>query len=192
MNRLVLLTFAAAISLLIAEAMKNHPVPGRDKPEARVATYPTIKNHGKVVRLPDAAHQPRSGTKLLVDVTRGGDAETLNPAIEKVAKYVNLYAGGGAEPADVQISVVFHGDATLHVLNSDAYSKHFNATTNPNLDLLHQLHESGVELYVCGQSLLSKGASTEDVAVFVDTAVSALTAIANSQADGYVYLPLLK
>ena len=189
MNRFLLLVFASAISLVIAEPLFTQGA-GPAKGATRTATHPTIQGYGSVVRLPDAAHQPRPGTKLLVDVTRGGDPNKLNPAIEKVAKYVNLYAGGGAEPADVQIAVVFHGDATLSVLNADAYAEKFKTQGNPNLDLLHQLHEAGVELSVCGQSLISKGSQPEEVAVLVDTAVSALTAVANLQADGYAYLPL--
>ena len=86
-------------------------------------------------------------------------------------------------------AVVFHGDATLAVLNDDAYSAKFNTKGNPNLDLLHQLHEQGVELFVCGQTLISKDAKPEEVAVFVDTAVSALTVVVNLQADGYAHVP---
>ncbi len=89
-----------------------------------------------------------------------------------------------------EFAVVFHGDATLAVLNDDAYSAKFNAKGNPNLDLLHQLHEQGVELFVCGQTLISKEAKPEEVAVFVDTAVSALTVVVNLQADGYAHVRL--
>ncbi|QDV47762.1 DsrE/DsrF-like family protein [Stieleria neptunia] len=190
MKRTTLLILTVALSLMIAEPLLAQGGSGQGKLVNAAPTYPTIKGHGSVVRLPQAAHQPRSGTKLLVDVTRGGDPGKLNAAIEKVAKYVNIYAGAGAEPAEVQIAVVFHGDATLTVLNSDAYATNFEVKSNPNLDLLHRLHESGVELYVCGQSLISKGSDPRDVAVFVDTAVSALTAVVNLQADGYAYLPL--
>ncbi len=66
----------------------------------------------------------------------------------------------GAEPADVKIAVVFHGDATLAVLSQEAYAAKFKTDGNPNLQLLQQLHESGVELYVCGQSLISKGSDS--------------------------------
>lgn len=152
--------------------------------------YPTIANHGGVVRLPNAAQQPRAWSKLLVDLTSGSDAEKLNAGLEKVAKYLNLYAGGGAEPADVKIAVIFHGNATLAVLNAEAYAAKFGTDGNPNLELLRQLHESGVDLYVCGQSLISKGSAPEDVAVFVDTAVSALTTVVNLQADGFAYVPI--
>ncbi|XZE17586.1 DsrE family protein [Pirellulaceae bacterium SH449] len=152
--------------------------------------YPAIANHGGVVSLPNAAQQPRSGTKLLVDLTSGGDPNELNSGLEKVAKYLNIYAGGGAEPANVKIAVVFHGEATLSVLNSNAYAEKFKTVGNPNLGLLGQLNNNGVELYVCGQSLISKGANLEDVATFVKPAVSALTAVVNLQADGFAYVPI--
>ncbi|MCP4891029.1 MAG: DsrE family protein [Planctomycetaceae bacterium] len=169
----------------------RHHTPANDKTEkSQNTTYPAIANHGGVVRLPNAAQQPRAWTKLLVDLTSGGDAEKLNSGITKVAKYVNIYAGGGTEPADVKIAVVFHGNATLTVLNDDAYAAKFNTEGNPNLKLLRQLHESGVEFYVCGQSLISKGATPDDVAVFIKTAVSALTAVVNLQADGFAYVPI--
>ncbi|OYP36595.1 DsrE family protein [Rhodopirellula sp. MGV] len=172
-----------------AEAMKNHPVPGSTPTTAATST-PTIAGYGKVVQLADAVQQPRDGTKIVVDLTRGGDAKEINPGLEKIAKYLNIYAGGGAEPASVHIAVVLHGDATFTVLNSDAYARHFNTQSNPNLTLLHELHEAEVEIYVCGQTLISKGSRPDEVAVFVDTAVSAVTSIANLQADGYAYLPL--
>ncbi|TWT89368.1 DsrE family protein [Neorhodopirellula pilleata] len=153
-------------------------------------TYPAIAGYGGVVRLPNADQQPRASTKLLVDLTSGGDADRLNPGLEKVAKYLNIYAGGGARPVDVKVAVVFHGEATLAVLNEDAYAAKFETNGNPNLNLLRQLDESGVDLYVCGQSLISKGSSTNDVAGFVKTAVSALTAVVNLQTDGFAYVPI--
>jgi intracellular sulfur oxidation DsrE/DsrF family protein len=174
-----------------AEAMKNHPLPG-EKTASLASANPLIAKHGSVVRFPIAAHQPRAGTKLVIDVTGGGEPAELNPAIEKVAKYLNIYAGAGAEPAQAQFAVVFHGDATLAILNDEAYAAKLKTKGNPNLELLHQLHEQGVELYVCGQSLISNDSKPEDVAVFVDTAVSALTAVVNLQADGYSYVPLGK
>jgi intracellular sulfur oxidation DsrE/DsrF family protein len=178
------------VSRGFAEAMKNHAVPEKGERVASKAENPVIASHGGVFQLPEAAAQPRQGTRLVIDVTRGSDPEKLNPAIEKVAKYLNIYAGAGAEPVEAQFAVVLHGDATMTVLNSDAYAARFKTAGNPNLDLLHELHEAGVELYVCGQTLLSEGSAPQDVAVFVDTAVSALTAVVNLQADGYAYLPL--
>ena len=124
--------------------------------------------------------------------TDGGDPGELNAAIEKVARYINIYHGAGKQKAKVELAVVLHGDATLAALNDDVYAAEFDVQGNPNLDCLHQLHEQGVPIYVCGQTLIATGHQPEDVAVFIDTAVSALTAVVNLQADGYAYVPLAK
>ncbi len=172
------------------EAMKNHAVPSADRPVKQSHSRPRIKDYGKVVPLPDAAHQPRTGSRVVVDVTKGGYPEKLNTAIEKAARFVNIYHGAGSQPADVDITVVLHGEATLAVLNPDAYSKRFDTSGNPNLECLNQLHVAGVDICVCGQSLISKGESPDDVVVFAEVAVSALTSLVNLQADGYAYVPL--
>ena len=174
-----------------AEAMKNHPLPDSDPGTVDVTgRNPTIKSYGSVVKLPRAAQQPRDGSRIVVDITQGGKADTLFPSVEKVARFVNLYSGAGEKPAGVQIAVVVHGAATQAVLNADAYAKQFGTDGNPNLDCLHELHEAGVEIYVCGQSLVSKGSKPDEAVVFVDVAVSAVTSLVNLQADGYAYVPL--
>ncbi|WP_068135052.1 DsrE family protein [Roseimaritima ulvae] len=170
--------------------MRHHAADSDQPAVTHEVTHPAIADHGGVVRLPDAAQQPRPWTKLLVDLTRGGEPDQVNPGLEKVAKYVNIYAGAGAEPAEVKMALVFHGQATLAVLKDDAYAAKFHTDGNPNLELLKNLHKEGVELYVCGQTLISKGAALGDVAETVQPAVSALTAVVNLQADGYAYVPL--
>jgi intracellular sulfur oxidation DsrE/DsrF family protein len=174
-----------------AEAMKNHPVPGKADATADYV-FPVIKDYGKVVKLPNAAQQPRSDSRIVVDVTKGGEPDELNPGIEKIARFVNIYQGAGEKPASVKIAIVLHGDATLTALNADTYAERFGTKDNPNFDCLHKLHEAGVEIYVCGQSLISKGAKPEEAVVFADVAVSGLTSLVNLQADGYAYMPLLK
>ena len=175
-----------------AEAMKNHAVPDQVASPTPTALQenPAIAPYGPIAHLPDAVQQPRPGSKLLVDLTGGGDPDKLLKSIEKVARYVNIYKGAGSEAQQVDITVVIHGDATLAVLNDDAYAKKFGLEGNPNLDCLHKLHDAGVELLVCGQSLISKGGQPQEVVVFIDTAVSALTALVNLQSDGYAYVPL--
>jgi intracellular sulfur oxidation DsrE/DsrF family protein len=175
-----------------AEAMKNHPVPSQTAPQTMPAVHPVIPKHGGVIPLTNASQPPRGGTKLLVDVTRGAEPTELNSALEKIARYVNIYAGVGAEPVSIPMAAIFHGDATAVVLNDDAYAAKFKTKGNPNLELLHRLHEAGVELYVCGQSLIQNGSKPDEVAIFVETAASAVTALVNLQADGYAYVPLGK
>jgi len=154
--------------------------------------HPAIRGYGKVVKLPNAAQQPRSGSRIVVDVTKGGDPAKLNSALEKVCRFVNIYAGAGKDAAQVDIAIVLHGDATLAVLNAEAYAARFNTPGNPNLDCLGKLREAGVQIFVCGQSLIGKGAKPSEVIPSVGVAVSALTSLVNLQTDGYAYAPLGK
>lgn len=153
---------------------------------------PAIRDYGKVAKLVGAAHQPRDGSKIVVDITNASDPDKLSSDIEKVCRFVNIYAGAGKDSANVDIVVVLHGDATLTALNDDAYSTRFNTNGNPNLDCLRELRTAGVGFAVCGQSLISKGATPSQVSEHVEVAVSALTALVNLQADGYAYVPLLE
>lgn len=174
------------------EAAKNQSVPiVEDKANHRYHN-PVIKEYGKVIALPNAQQQPRAGSKFVVDITKGSEVDQLNPAIEKIARYVNIYAGAGHAPAEANIAVVLHGDATLSILNSVAYARKFDVKDNPNLKCIAQLRQAGVTFYVCGQSLIGKGSQPDDVSQHCQVAVSALTALVNLQTDGYAYIPLLK
>lgn len=178
-----------ALTLLLATAaVAQHG----DTAKWSIVLNPAIANYGKVVGLPNASQQPRDGSRIVVDVTQGGEPDKLNPAIEKVCRFVNIYAAAGQKSATVDIAVVLHGETTLTILNTDAYAKRFKTTNNPNMDCLAELHKAGVQIMVCGQSLISKGGNPDDVIQTADVAVSALTALVNLQADGYAYVPLGK
>ena len=60
---------------------------------------------------------------------------------------------------------------------------------NPNLKLIEQLSEVGLEVSVCAQALAHGGYSTEEVASSVKVAFSAATVNINKQTAGYAYLP---
>ena len=157
-----------------AEAMKNHAVPGKVNRAFAFGElhFPKVDGFGGIVKLPKASEQPRNGSRILVDLTKGGEPNQLLPSLEKVARFVNIYAGAGQEPANAHLTVVLHGDATLSILSADAYSKRFGTKGNPNFDCLHRLHEAGVRLIVCGQSLAHKKANPGEVVVFAEVGVS--------------------
>ncbi len=191
---LAIVFLASVVSSVSTWAKDNQgksPEPGADaSPDAPEFVYPQVKDYGKVVRLPNAVDQPRDGSKICVDITAGGPAEKVNPAIEKVARFVNIYAGSGSKPAKVHITIVLHGDATLTSLSTEAYAAKFKLDGNPNLPLFRKLKEAGVEILVCGQAISHKGVSPQDIAHIVGVAVSALTVNVNRQMDGYAFIPL--
>jgi len=195
-KKLIVLLTVAASSIAVGALHRTHAdqleTPAAATPEAQNVqfVYPKIKSDGKVVRLPDAVEQPRAGSKICVDITSDGAAAEVHPAIQKVARFVNIYAGAGKQPAKVKITVVLHGSATQVALSDVAYRRHLKVESNPNTQLVRELREAGVEFAVCGQALAHKGFHPEDVTSHIKIAVSALTANVNRQADGYAIVQL--
>ena len=85
---------------------------------------------------------------------------------------------------NMEVVVILHGAGMKNALNEEAYKKKFYRS-NPNLELLKALDSVGVEIYVCGQSLYSRGFKPEDLAQPVKLSLSAMTALVHFQAEGY-------
>ncbi len=152
--------------------------------------FPVIATHGGVVNRPTAADQPRSGAKVVFDVTVDAKPTVVNKGLDRVARLLNLYGASGLQAKDVTITVVLHGEATKTALNDAAYKAHFEVEQNPNLSLIRELQKAGIDVLVCGQALNYKSFADEEVAQEVRIAAAAITVIINRQLDGYSYVPV--
>ncbi len=151
--------------------------------------YPIIPNVGGVVPLPDAAEQPRKGARVVFDITADAKPAEVNRGLERVARLLNLYGSAGLKASDVKIALVVHGEATRSVLADGSYRSKFATDKNPNLAVIGDLRKAGVEFFVCGQALASRGFGRGEVSEGVKVASAALTVVINRQADGYSYVP---
>lgn len=150
--------------------------------------FPIIAKFGGVVPLPNAAEKPRAGARAVFDVTADARPTEVNKGLERAARLLNLYGAAGLQASDVRIAVVLHGEATKSALADAAHVSRFGAE-NPNLPLIRELKEAGVEVLVCGQALNYKGFEEGEVAEEVAVATAALTVVINKQADGYAHVP---
>jgi intracellular sulfur oxidation DsrE/DsrF family protein len=153
------------------------------------ATFPGVSGYGDIAALPEAAHQPRKGAKVVFDITADAKPGDVNKGLEKTARLLNLYAGAGLAEREIKVTVVLHGEATKAVLNDKAYAGRFDGKENPNLPLIRELRKAGVEVFVCGQALNSKKYQADEVAPEATVALSAMTVLINKQAEGYVLIP---
>lgn len=155
--------------------------------------HPRIKDYGGIVVLPEAAEQPRQGSKVLLDLLSDETRGNVLKGLDRAAIIANLYEQAGVGLSDgMQLAVVVHGPATKAVLSDAAYARHHQdsgESKNPNLELIRRLKDAGVEIYVCGQALARHKFRTQDVAAEVTVAVSAATVHVNKQRDGYVFVP---
>jgi intracellular sulfur oxidation DsrE/DsrF family protein len=153
---------------------------------------PAITAAGKMHPLPQAAYQPdRSATyKVVFGLTKASDKPgEVNPALDRVARTVNLYVGAGVPLGHLRFVAVAYGPATPIALNDEQYRKLYGVA-NPNLPVIAQLRKAGVDVAVCGQAVAEHHFEYAWVDSQVKVALSALTTISELQQQGYALLPL--
>ena len=152
------------------------------------STGPVIKEFGPVVAVPAADFNLVPGTvyRVLLDVASGSrEQHVLNRGLESAARFLNMHARAGIDPADLQVEIVTHGGTTFDVLSDASYRQRFGRD-NPNSALLAALTEAGVVIRQCGQSAAFHGVQAEELAPGVSIAVSAMTVMARRRSEGWL------
>jgi intracellular sulfur oxidation DsrE/DsrF family protein len=164
------------------------PVPAAEPTAAPQVEFPQIAKYGGVFRLPAAEERPRAGGKVVFDTTAAAPAGKPNRGLESAARLVNIYASEDLGQARPRIAVILHFNATAAALGDTAHAKTPSGGPNPNRELVEQLLANGVEVWVCGQSVLRGGSALEDVLPGIRIAHSAMIFNMNRQADGWATL----
>jgi intracellular sulfur oxidation DsrE/DsrF family protein len=147
--------------------------------------FPQIEKYGSVVALPDAGERIRPGGKVYFDTTAAAPAGKPNRGLESAARLVNLSSLEGLSGPQPQIAVILHFNATAAALKDEAHAKSPAGGSNPNRELVEKLIANGVEVWVCGQSVIRGGNPLSDVLPGIRIAQSAMTFNINRPADGW-------
>ncbi|MES2003716.1 MAG: DsrE family protein [Bacteroidota bacterium] len=151
---------------------------------------PIIKSYGSVWEIPNAKEKPDPNMeyKILVDITNAADKpDTLNVYLEAVATLLNLHGAGGVPAKNIHAVVVIHKMATFSVLSNEKFQQKFKVD-NPNLPLIRELSDAGVQFFVCGQNLIRGKIAESEVTPEVKMATSALTTLTTYQLKGYALI----
>ena len=157
---------------------------------AQTKVNPVIKSYGTVFQLPEADHKPDPSIKykIIVELNENGSKpDSLNEYIEALATLINLHAAEGVPKENIQMVVVLRKMATYAVFGNDIYKEKFKCD-NPNLQLLKELMDAGVEFYVCGQTMQKRNIDTRKLVTGTKVASSGLTAITTYQLKGYTMI----
>ncbi len=183
--------FLMPLALLVGCASpalaKETPAPD---PMAAFHPGPVIPAFGKVATVADADVKLAADTEFHVafDVSTATES-TLNRTLEGAARFLNMHAEAGI-PADHQhLAIVVHGAAVFDVSSAEAYARKYPGSTNPNAPLVAALKEQGVRIIVCGQSAAAQNVAKADLLPGVELALSAMTANALLQQQGYTLNP---
>ncbi len=150
---------------------------------------PLIPDYGHIATIENRDAIPKKARfRIAYDVTKQAEAGTLNRAFVTPARFLNMHAEAGVDPKRMSLAVVIHGGAVKDLLNAERYAEEVGGE-NVNAPLIAELREHGVEFIVCGQSAAYQGIVTEDLLPGVRMSLSAMTAHALLQQDGYTLNP---
>lgn len=151
---------------------------------------PLIDGYGKTVPVANAGERPDPSMdyKIVMSVTKAGEAGAPPPALEKAARLANLLAESGVPASHRHIVVVLHGAATAVVL-TEAGEKARNKGANSSAELVGKLTAAGVSVHVCGQALAGAKISQSEVLPGIQVDLSALTTLSTLQLKGYALIP---
>jgi len=185
-------TFDRSIGLVCGVLLLSGMAAGADALAAPTTPVtPAVAGYGAVLPLPQAAYQPQPGDtyKVVFPVSLAGKKPSEpSPALERVARAVNLYVSAGVPLDHLKFVAVIHGPATGAALDDAHYRTKFG-TANPNLPLIDKLRSAGVEVVVCGQAVAGMGYKNEWLAPSVTLALSAITTITVLEHQGYLLMP---
>lgn len=152
--------------------------------------FPVVQRFGGIFPVEQAAPVPDPSMeyKVVMEVSMPSEKpDEVNFGLNAVARLVNLHAEAGIPVNRLKVVVAVHGEAAYCLTDHAAYRARFK-TDNPNLEMLTELRARGVELYVCGQSLVARKIDRKTLAPEVQVALSALTTLTTCQLKGYAFL----
>jgi intracellular sulfur oxidation DsrE/DsrF family protein len=149
-----------------------------------------IEGHGAIEPIPNASFRLDPGLqyKVVFDCRTGAKGnDQVNPGLDRIARFLNLLEQDGISPGRAEIAAVFHGEPIKATLKNEAYRRRFRIE-NPNTTLTGLLRDRGVELLVCGQSVVGRGFGLDEVDPGFTMAVSSMSALAVYQLRGFALL----
>lgn len=157
---------------------------------AQKPQFPLVKGYGGIYEIPEATERPDPDGeyKIIIDlVSPAEDPEKINRMVENVARMMNLHGLAGVDKNNMHVKVAIHGGAIFSILNHEHYQKLYGMD-NPNLKVYQALKDAGVDIYICGQSLLAREMDPGDVWEEATLALSMLTTLTTYIPQGYMLL----
>lgn len=150
---------------------------------------PAIPEYGRIADV-ENEFPIAEGTVFQVtfDIADRADAGEINRSIESAARFINMHVAAGVPEENIHLALVIHGGAVKDVVLDNLYTEE-TGEVNANTALVATLLEHGVRIYVCGQSATYQDVRNDDLLPGVTMALSAMTAHAQLQQEGYTLNP---
>lgn len=126
--------------------------------------------------------------RYVYDVTKAASGK-LNPGFETAARFINSHVANGVSERDVAVAVVVHGPAIVELTKPEVYAARNSGTSNASEAMVKEMLAKGVRFLVCGQAANAMGVKKADLLPGVELSISASSAHAILQAQGYTLNP---
>jgi len=164
-------------------------IPSQAQAQAQTQTQ-TVVGYGAFTALADAGEQPDAGRdyKVIFDVAQGGPDDKPLKSLDRVARLANLLEAGGVTGERRKIVAVLHGGATLATLSDAAWAARGKGQVNPSSALIRALVAAGVQVRLCGQSMVANGLTPADLEPGVQVDTAAMMTLIHHQQAGYALI----
>lgn len=122
--------------------------------------------------------------KVAFDVSEKGADGQINRRIESAARFINMHVTAGVPLSNLNVAVVVHGEAAKDLLVTTEAG-----APNPNEGLIKALIAAGGTVTLCGQTAAFRDIDIDALVEGVDVSLSAMTAHATLQQQGYTLNP---
>ncbi|MFB0612450.1 DsrE family protein [Aurantiacibacter poecillastricola] len=166
----------SALALLVAT-----PAAAQQADMSAFTTGPVFEDFGPHASVEQTDPLPAdTSLRHSFDVAAAAEEGRFNRGFESAARFINMHAANGIDPSQIEVAVVVHGGAVRDLLDGE---------DNAGAANVRAMLDHGVRFIVCGQSAAGLGISADDLIPGVEMALSAMTAHALLQQQGYTVNP---
>ena len=143
-----------------------------------------VPDYGKYAPVEGVTLPADTHFKVAFDVSEAGPGDAVSKRLESPARFLNMNAAAGVTAENMSVAIVVHGGAWTDLLTDEA-----RGSANPNAGLVAELVAAGATIELCGQTAAAHDVKQENLLPGVTIALSAMTAHAMLQQDGYTLNP---
>ena len=151
---------------------------------------PVFENYGPVTKVDANFKIPeRAKFNVVFDVAKPAAKEGFNRSFESAARFINMHVAAGVPQENIQVAIVVHGKASFDLTEDAFFASGNDHKSNLSAPLIEALQKQGVRFILCGQSAGYHKIEKSVLLPGVEMALSAMTAHALLQQDGYTLNP---
>ncbi|ATW04329.1 DsrE family protein [Sphingorhabdus sp. YGSMI21] len=126
---------------------------------------------------------------IAFDVSAAAEPGKINRTIESAARFINMHVAAGVPQENIRLAIVVHGGASIDLTSQAFFAARKDGAENASAAAIAALQDHGVIFYLCGQSAAAHGITNADLLPGVKMSLSAMTAHALLQQQGFTINP---